>query len=117
MKIVLLQRNMHNNLGNENHLQLPNTKTTAYGMEIIQYRGHLLRSQLLMKLKTPSNTQSEFKRQKKYEMEIYTYICRLCKVFIKDLRFVGFKAEIVNQVFTYSVGLISYIMIFLILQT
>ena len=85
MKNIFTERNMQYSLRNENHLRLPKVKTTTYGIENIQYRGCHLWSSLPSEIKD-SNTLAEFKRKIKSWKE-NTCICRLCKVFIKDLGF------------------------------
>ena len=60
-------------------------KTTTHGIENIQYRGCHLWSSLPREIKD-SNTLAEFKRKIK-SWDGNTCICRLCKVFIKDLGF------------------------------
>ena len=85
MKNIFTERNMQYSLRNENHLRLPKVKTTTYGIENIQYRGCHLWSSLPSEIKD-SNTLNEFKRKIK-SWKGNTCICRLCKVFIKDLGF------------------------------
>ena len=85
MKNIFTERNMQYSLRNENHLRLPKVKTTAHGIENIQYRGCHLWFSLPSEIKD-SNTLAEFKRKIK-SWKGNTCICRLCKVFIKDLGF------------------------------
>ena len=85
MKKILTERDIQYNLRNENHLGLPKVNTTSYGIENIQYRGHHLWSSLPREIKD-SNTLVEFKRKIKL-WHGNTCICRLCKIFVKDLGF------------------------------
>ena len=85
MKNIFTERNIPYSLRSENHLRLPKVKTTTHGIENIQYRGCHLWSSLPREIKD-SNTLAEFKRKIK-SWEGNTCICRLCKVFIKDLGF------------------------------
>ena len=85
MKNIFTERNIYYSLRCENHLQLPKVKTTTYGIENIEFRGHHLWSSLPKEIKD-SNTLAEFKRKIKL-WNGNTCICRLCKVFIKDLGF------------------------------
>ena len=85
MKNIFTERNIQYSLRSENHLRLPKVKTTTYGIENIQYRGCHLWSSLPSEIKD-SNTLAEFKRKIK-SWKGNTCICRLCKVFIKDLGF------------------------------
>ena len=83
MKNIFTERNIQYSLRSESHLRLPKVKTTVYGIENIQYRGCHLWSSLPREIKD-SNTLAEFKRKIK-SWDGSTCICRLCKVFIKDL--------------------------------
>ena len=85
MKKILTERDIQYNLRNGNHLGLPKVNTTSYGIENIQYRGHHLWSSLPREIKD-SNTLVEFKRKIKL-WHGNTCICRLCKIFVKDLGF------------------------------
>ena len=85
MKNIFTERNIPYSLRSENHLRLPKVKTTTHGIENIQYRGCHLWSSLPREIKD-SNTLAEFKRKIK-SWDGNTCICRLCKVFIKDLGF------------------------------
>ena len=85
MKNIFTERNIQYSLRSESHLRLPKVKTTVYGIENIQYRGRHLWSSLPREIKD-SNTLAEFKRKIK-SWDGSTCICRLCKVFIKDLGF------------------------------
>ena len=85
MKNILTERDIPYNLRSENHLRLPKVNTTSYGMENIQYRGHHLWSSLPREIKD-SNTLVKFKRKIKL-WHGNTCICRLCKIFIKNLGF------------------------------
>ena len=85
MKKILIERDIQYNLRNGNHLGLPKVNTTSYGIENIQYRGHHLWSSLPREIKD-SNTLVEFKRKIKL-WHGNTWICRLCKIFVKDLGF------------------------------
>ena len=85
MKKILTERDIQYNLRNGNHLGLPKVNTTSYGIENIQYRGHHLWSSLPREIKD-SNTLVEFKRKIKL-WHGSNCICRLCKIFVKDLGF------------------------------
>ena len=74
-----------NSMLSENHLRLPKVKKTTYGIENIQYRDCHLWSSLPREIKD-SNALAEFKRKIK-SWDGNTCICKLCKVFIKDLGF------------------------------
>ena len=87
MKNIFTERNIQDSLRSENHLRLPKVKTTTY-IENFQYRGCHLWSSLPRETKD-SDTLAEFKRKIK-SCDGNTCICRLCKVFIKDLGFCRF---------------------------
>ena len=85
MKNILTERDIQYNLRSENHLRLLKVNTTSYGIENIQCRGHHLWSSLPREIKD-FNTLVEFKRKIKL-WHGNTCICRLCKIFIKNLIF------------------------------
>ena len=85
MKNIFTEKNIHYNLRSENHLQLPNVKTSTYRIENIQYIDHHLWSSFPKEMKD-SNTLPQFK-QKIKSWKGSTCICRLCKVFIYDIGF------------------------------
>ena len=93
MKDIFTERDIQYNLRSENHLQLPKMKTTSYGIKNIfstevticgpHYQGEL-------KIPTPCRVQT------KNKIMIWhgnTCICRLCKIFIKDLGFCRFSMD------------------------
>ena len=69
MKNIFTKRNIPYSLRSANHLRLPKVKTTAHGIENIQYRGCHLWSSLPREIKD-SNTLAEFKRKINHGMEI-----------------------------------------------
>ena len=87
MKDIFVVKNSYYSLRNPNHFQLPNVRTTIYGIENIQFRGCSLWSSLPNSMKNSESLQ-EFKRRIKHWDEI-SCNCRLCKVFIKDIGFLN----------------------------
>ena len=87
MKDIFVVKNSYYSLRNPNHFQLPNVRTTIYGIENIQFRGCSLWSSLPNSMKNSEPLQ-EFKRRIKHWDEI-SCNCRLCKVFIKDIGFLN----------------------------
>ena len=83
MKSNFTERNIHYNMRNESHLQLPNVRTPTYGIENIPYIGHHLWSPLPKEIKD-SKTLPKFKQIIK-SWNGHTCICGLCKMFNKDL--------------------------------
>ena len=101
---VFAERNNRHNLRNENHLRLPVTKTTTYGLETIEYRGCLLWSKLPPEIKD-SKSLSELKRKIK-EREGNSCVCRICKIYVRNLgffnyHFIFFRLNIVIRLFIY----------------
>ena len=87
MKDIFVVKNSYYSLRNPNHFQLPNVRTTIYGIENIQFRGCSLWSLLPNSMKNSESLQ-EFKSRIKHCDEI-SCNCRLCKVFIKDIGFLN----------------------------
>ena len=68
MRDVFSERNIQYNLRSENHLQLPVAKTTAYGLENIEYRVCLLWSTLPKEIKDSNNLNSHWKLNNRIEI-------------------------------------------------
>ena len=85
MKIICTERDVQYNLRSKNHLQSPNVTTAKHGIENIQYIGHHLWASLPEEIKD-SVTLTNFK-QKIKSWKGGTCICRLCKIFMKEVGF------------------------------
>ena len=85
MKNIFTERDVQYSLRSKNHLQLPNVRTAKYEIENIQYIGHHLWASFPEEIKD-FGTLTNFK-QKIKSWKGSTCICRLCKVFINELRF------------------------------